>query len=99
MAAYINPNTFWQLSFIGFAFPVVLLLNVAFLIGWTVVRSRSAFVSLIAIVLCLKFIFSSFAFNFFSEQKEEGVKVMSWNVKNFDLYNWSGNEETRELMM
>ena len=24
---------------------------------------------------------------------------MTWNVKNFDLYNWTGNEETRNKMM
>lgn len=27
------------------------------------------------------------------------VKVMTWNVKNFDLYNWSKNKETRQRML
>ena len=58
MATYINPNVFWQLSFIGFAFPVVLLVNVFFLVLWIFKRSRFVFISLAAIMLSWKFIYS-----------------------------------------
>jgi endonuclease/exonuclease/phosphatase family metal-dependent hydrolase len=98
MAAYINPNIFWQLSFIGFAFPVVLLVNVFFLILWLFKKSKFAFLPLIAIILSWKFIHASFAYNF-TQQTESGLKLMTWNVKNFDLYNWSNNRETRHNMM
>ncbi len=97
MATYINPNVFWQLSFIGFAFPVVLLVNVFFLVLWVFKRSRFVFISLAAIMLSWKFIYSSFTIH--PASKEEGVKVMTWNVKNFDLYNWSHNQATRSQMM
>jgi len=98
MAAYINPNIFWQLSFIGFAFPVVLLVNVFFLVLWLIKKSKFAFLPLIAIMLSWKFIHASFAYNF-TQQTESGLKLMTWNVKNFDLYNWSHNQETRINMM
>lgn len=97
MATYINPNTFWQLSFIGFAFPVVLLVNVFFLVLWIIKRSRFVFISLAAIMLSWKFIYSSFTIH--PATKEAGIKVMTWNVKNFDLYNWSHNLATRSNMM
>jgi endonuclease/exonuclease/phosphatase family metal-dependent hydrolase len=45
------------------------------------------------------FIESTIAFNFFEKQEEKGIKVLTWNVKNFDLYNWSHNLETRTDMM
>lgn len=99
MASYINPNSFWQLSFIGFAFPVVLLINVFFLLFWLTLRKRFAFIPLIAILLCWKFILSTFAIHKPSEANEQGIKLMTWNVKNFDLYNWSHNMETRRRMM
>ncbi len=97
MATYINPNQFWQLSFIGFAFPVVLLINVFFLILWLFKRSRFVFISLAAIMLSWKFIYSSFTVH--ASGEEHGLKVMTWNVKNFDLYNWSHNVATRSNMM
>jgi len=34
MATYIEPTKYWQLTFIGFAFPVVLIVNVFFLLIW-----------------------------------------------------------------
>lgn len=99
MAAYIDPNQFWQLSFIGFAFPVVLVINVLFVVIWIIKRKPLGLIPLFAILLTWKFIQSTFAFNFRADNKEQGVKLMSWNVKSFDLYNWSHNTETRKKMM
>jgi hypothetical protein len=33
-----------------------------------------------------------------NEQAEESIKVMSFNVRLFDLYNWSKNKETRKAI-
>ncbi|MES2620884.1 MAG: endonuclease/exonuclease/phosphatase family protein [Bacteroidota bacterium] len=98
LATYIQPKYFWQLSFIGFAFPVVLVINVFFLLLWIMKRDVFGIISLIAIVLTWHFTQSTFVLNF-KEEKGKGIKLMTWNVKNFDLYNWSRNEETREKMM
>jgi endonuclease/exonuclease/phosphatase family metal-dependent hydrolase len=99
LAEYIEPAKFWQLSFIGFAFPVVLIINVFFLILWILKRDAFGLISLVGIVLTWNFIQSTFALNFREVYKEEGIKLMTWNVKNFDLYNWTQNEKTREQMM
>lgn len=99
LASYINPNTFWQLSFIGFAFPVVLIINFLFLLVWLAARKKFAAVPAVAIVLSGFSIYSTFAFHFWGDNKEAGIKLMTWNVKNFDLYNWSHNVETRQNMM
>src|SRR3954469_7259102 len=99
LAEYIEPSKLWQLSFIGFAFPVVLIINVFFLLLWIFKRDAFGLLSLIGIVLTWNFIQSTFALNFREEYKESGIKLMTWNVKNFDLYNWNQNEKTREQMM
>ena len=98
-AAYIEPTQHWQLSFIGFAFPVVLIINFLFLLGWALALNRFVFVPLIGIVVAWKFIHITFAFNFAGANKEQGIKLMTWNVKAFDLYNWSHNTQTRNNMM
>jgi endonuclease/exonuclease/phosphatase family metal-dependent hydrolase len=99
LAEYIEPSQIWQLSFIGFAFPVVLIVNVVFLLIWILKRDAFGLFPLIGIVLTWNFIQSTFALNFRGENKEAGIKLMTWNVKNFDLYNWSQNAKTREKMM
>jgi endonuclease/exonuclease/phosphatase family metal-dependent hydrolase len=107
LACYIEPTQYWQLSFIGFAFPVVLIINCLFLAGWALAFNRFAWVPLIAIALAWKFIHITFAYNFNGVDKEQGssaslrmgIKLMTWNVKAFDLYNWSHNTETRSKMM
>ncbi len=99
MATYIEPTKYWQLTFIGFAFPVVLIVNFIFLLIWIYKRDKFGLISLVSIVLTWKFIHATFAMNFNEESKETGIKVLSWNVKNFDLYNWNKNTETREQMI
>lgn len=99
MATYVEPVKYWQLAFIGFAFPVVLVVNFFFLVLWIIKRDSFGLISLVGIVLTWQFIHATFAVNFGAENKESGVKVLSWNVKNFDLYNWNKNTETREQMM
>jgi len=61
MATYIEPTKYWQLTFIGFAFPVVLIVNFIFLLIWIYKRDKFGLISLIAIVLTWKFIQSTFA--------------------------------------
>lgn len=99
LATYVEPVKYWQLSFIGFAFPVVLVVNFVFLLIWIYKRDGFGLISLVAIALTWSFIHRTFALNYSAANKESGIKVMSWNVKNFDLYNWNKNTETREQMM
>jgi endonuclease/exonuclease/phosphatase family metal-dependent hydrolase len=68
------------------------------IIGILYIR-RNKWISLTAfllIALALKYLPGTISLNF--NQKQEGLKVMSWNVKNFDLYNWTKNKDTREKM-
>lgn len=47
-------------------------------------------------------LFNFFAFPVFNgsafKSEKEKIKVMSWNVRLFDLYNWSNNNETKSKM-
>lgn len=54
-------------------------------------------ICLILILGSAKFIPRTFNFNL--EGKPVGLKVVSWNVKNFDLYNWTKNLQTRKMIM
>lgn len=97
-AVYINPNSVWQFSFAGFLFMPLMIANAAFVVLWLLARKWLALLPVLALLLCYKPVLRSFGFNF-KKQQEKGVKVLVWNVRNFDLYNWSKNLETRAEVM
>jgi endonuclease/exonuclease/phosphatase family metal-dependent hydrolase len=52
-------------------------------------------------MLTLPFIARTFSFSFKPSQEKQptgSIKIMTYNVRNFDLYNWSHNKETRQKM-
>jgi len=100
-AAYVNPDLLWPLSLFGLAYPVFLLLNIFFVISW-ILRGRWFFLfSLLGILLSYPQLKAQYGFNFFASDDDvtPDLRVMSYNVRNFDLYNWSKNERSRKSMM
>lgn len=96
LAHIVSPETTIVFAPFGLVFLPLFLMTL--IIGIIYVR-RSKWIALTAFVLIaisFKFLSGTFSLNF--KQKEEGLKVMSWNVKNFDLYNWTKNQETRIKM-
>lgn len=97
---FINPVDFWSAAFLGISYPFLLFANLSILIVWVLLFKKKtySFISIIAIL----FTWSSFnlVFNISAPAKSiNEVSILTWNVKNFDLYNWSHNTETHELMM
>lgn len=99
LAPYINPNLFWITSFLGLGFPFLVIINVLFAIYWLAKLKRQFFLPLIVLAIAYPQIKVTFQFNNASEAKNENsIKVMSYNVRLFDLYNWSNNKQTRNKM-
>lgn len=102
LAMYVSPETFWMLAFMGLTFPLLILVNLLLLIIWLFVYPRRALVQ--ALVLIIAFPFSRGMFNFTnrfreSNPDENSFVVMSYNVRLFDLYNWTSNKKTRDSII
>ncbi len=97
-SAYINPNSIWQFSFAGMFFMPLAIVNFLFASLWLLTRKWTVLLPVGALLICYQQVRLSFGFNF-KAQNESGLKVMVWNVRNFDLYNWSKNMQTRAEMM
>lgn len=95
----VSPLTFWPLAFFSLAYPFLLLLNLVFLLWWILRSSRKKVIITIAAIL----IGWGTLFNFIQILPRvgdmEGSKVMSYNVRLFDLYNWSSNEKTKDKIL
>lgn len=98
-SAYVNPIKWWLPSLAGLAYPQILLLNVLFFILWLFLSKRFMLVSLIFLVPGLVEFPNHFQINFPELPWNREIKIMSLNVRNFDLYNWSANKKTRDKIL
>lgn len=98
LSCYVSPAVAWPLSFLGLGFLIIVTLVFVFLVLWAILRKKMIWVNVVALILCLPFVRTIFAVHFFPSE-EKGIKLMNYNVRNFDLYNWSGNKKTRSMIM
>jgi len=96
-------------SFLGLAYPYILLVNLAFLVFWIIMKKREFILSFLAILLgwnTLTRYIGLHPGSIFRKAHYEGlergnrsqegqIKVMSYNVRAFDLYRWTGTGSVR----
>ncbi len=98
IAPQISPKQFWLLELMAYSYPFLLLINIGLILYWTLLWNKFALISLFIIILGYDKIqlFYRPSFLVFEEPvTTNSIKVMSYNVRLFDLYNWSGNTKTR----
>ena len=97
LSPYANPKKFWLFAFFGLAYPYLLAVNVLFLVWWIIRWNKLYWLSLIFILIGWMNMKHLFHFGATKEQahNEKEIKILSYNVRNFDLYNWTHNKETR----
>lgn len=80
-----------MLAFFGLLYPLFLVINIFFVIIWALNRKRLFLLSLITILLGFNIIGRFVQFRVFKQEKPNSdfMKVMSYNVRNFDLYNYT----------
>lgn len=95
LAIYVSPEKAGFISLLGLAYPYLLVLNLIFTFYW-MYRKRWAFLySLAVIALGWTFVSRTIQINFNNEIRIDGQKfsLISYNVRNFDKYNWSGDDD------
>lgn len=96
-SSFIRPDTWIVPSFFGLIFPFLLLSNVLCLVYWLLFRRFRMLYS--GIVLLIGFPYWNRSFNFWSTSNvpadKQVTKVLSYNVRLFDLYNWTSNNSTK----
>jgi len=98
LATYISPLVVPQMAFFGLLYPFSLLANFLFLFYWLLKRRKYFLISLITIIIGFSYMSRFIQFTILQredETKETEIKVMSYNVRLFDLYNWTQNKQTR----
>lgn len=97
-ASFVSPAKFWPLEVLALSYPLLLVLNSGFLIFWVLLKHRNAFLSAAIILIGYDKPGQLYQPGFLPVDvmaPAGSVKVMSYNVRLFDLYNWTGNMKTR----
>jgi endonuclease/exonuclease/phosphatase family metal-dependent hydrolase len=99
LAPFVSPASFWFIAFFGLAYPVLVIVNLLFVFYWLIQLRPRFLVSLIAILAGWTYLQGFMQVNLDStlpDKSKDRFKLMSYNVRLFDLYNWSHNKETRD---
>lgn len=100
LSVYVSPNTIVFPAFCGLAYPYLLLVNVLFFIYWLYRKRWSALIPLFTILLGWGYFTDYFGLGLDSgERIGQEVKVMSYNVRYFNRYNWNKDPQAANSML
>ena len=97
-----DPVRWWFLSLLTFLLPYLLLILLLFLFFWLFVKPFWSLLSVLFIAISFQTIAHIFPLNFpthFALQKNaETIRVMSWNVEEFNILNYKTHPERKQQM-
>jgi len=98
LSVFISPEKIWLLAFFGLAYPFLLLMNIIFIIFWIYKKRLFFLMSLIAILLGWNYLASYIQIPLKKTKietlPEQEFNILSFNVRIFDLYDWSEGKNT-----
>ena len=98
ISQYIDPNIFWQISFIALFFPVYVICNILTTIYFGFNNKTIMWINICLILVSIPKI--SEYISFISEDaKGPAVSVMSYNVRLFNKLNWIKDEEINKKIV
>ncbi|MGO3238283.1 MAG: endonuclease/exonuclease/phosphatase family protein [Psychroflexus halocasei] len=91
---FIPPKFSSTLSILNLGLPPLIIINLIFIIFWLVKLKKQMILSIIAILCGFLYFDSIYKFGSNTLMDEEGsLDIMSYNVRLFDKYNWTGEKE------
>jgi endonuclease/exonuclease/phosphatase family metal-dependent hydrolase len=102
LSSYVSPETAWIFAFFGLAYPYILLVNLCFVIFWILFRKWYFLLSLLIILAGwgpLKKLVQLRAKKPPVEIRENSFRVLTYNVRLFNYYQWEKDTGVRRKMM
>jgi endonuclease/exonuclease/phosphatase family metal-dependent hydrolase len=100
---YFNPVQWWFLGLFTLILPYLIFLLITFFVFWLFAKPLWSCISVVVLVLGWHAVTNVFPLNFsssFSLQKEPGtIRVMSWNVEQFNILHHKDHPEVKQQML
>jgi endonuclease/exonuclease/phosphatase family metal-dependent hydrolase len=105
-STFISPAKIWILAFFGLAYPYILLVNIVFMIIWIIRFKKEFLISFIAILLGLNHLNAIIPLRLgktntkgFIKENPLQIKVLSYNVRLFNIYEWLSDPGTNQNIL
>lgn len=97
---FIKPSTLSIAPVLSLLAPALIVINLLFMVFWIVIGFKKQF-WLSGVILLVTFFIASSIYKFGSSTKnsEEGLRIMSYNVRVFNLFKWIKSEGTTSNML
>jgi endonuclease/exonuclease/phosphatase family metal-dependent hydrolase len=89
LLAFIPPKSFPLLSVLSLGVPILILINLVFLIFWLVRFKRQFLLSFLILLIGFNYVTSLYQFSGDTRTSKEELSIMSYNVRLFNAYNWT----------
>lgn len=88
LTPYISPILFWPISFIGLIFPILYIVNIVFMIYWLIGFKKPMWANIIILLIGIGNVDSYFGTSPNNTSSKENLKILTYNVRLFNKYNW-----------
>ena len=86
---YVEPKHFAYLSVLSLTVPLLIILNLLFVIYWLLKIKKQLIVSLFVLVIGYSHVLSLYKFSSSKNiEDDDNITIMNYNVRLFNLYNW-----------
>ncbi len=86
---YVSPKTFPLLSVLSLAVPILIVINVIFLIYWIVLLNKKGILSLVVLILGISHVTSLYKLSGKStDDTHDSISLISFNVRSFNRFHW-----------
>ncbi|MFA5816936.1 MAG: endonuclease/exonuclease/phosphatase family protein [Bacteroidales bacterium] len=99
LSQWISPASVWPLAFFGLLFPVLIVIQFVFVLLFLILRSKAIVLPIILILLGWNSISHTFQISRTAGSAsvdKNAIRVMTYNVRLFDIVNWSGLKNQSE---
>lgn len=98
ISVHVNNPHLWIISLIGFFNLPLLFVHLFFAVFWLFCKHK--YYTLISVICIVVGLYNGgLPIQFHHKNEKEGLKIVSFNVRNFDLYNWRGNFKRRDSII
>lgn len=97
-AFVVSPEKIWFIALFGLSYPFWVFANLLFIPVWFILKIRYSLVSLLVLAAGIPVHARQAAWGSsrFPDDEDGAVKIMSYNVQLFGLYNWKENKKHRD---
>lgn len=85
---FISPKYISLISFLSLSIPILIIINIIFVLYWLLRLKKQILISLVVLILGFPLLSKFYSFNNKKTFLSSDIKIMSYNVRMFNLYKW-----------